>query len=141
MRAATFNPAALFGAVIASLLLAVCALGASVSAQGAIDPNVCAGVSDSVFCDDHARTQGDERGNNSLFGTNGILNKVVRVFFIIVGIGSTIMVVIGGFKYVLSSGDPGKVTSAKNTIIYAIVGIVIALLAQAIIIFLVNNVG
>jgi hypothetical protein len=45
------------------------------------------------------------------------------------------MIIVGGFQYVMASGDPGNITNAKNTILYAIIGLLVAVLAQGIISF------
>ena len=49
------------------------------------------------------------------------------------------MIIIGGFRYIISSGDSGQITSAKNTILYAIVGLVIVLFAQLIVRFVIGS--
>ena len=59
-----------------------------------------------------------------------IAQDVIRIFSYVVGIISVIMVIVGGFQYVTSGGDSGKVTTAKNTIMYALIGIVIVALSQ-----------
>ena len=56
----------------------------------------------------------------------------------IVGIIAVIMLIIGGIKYVVSGGDSKKVTDAKNTVLYAIIGLVIAFLAFAIVNFVIS---
>jgi hypothetical protein len=66
---------------------------------------------------------------------NTLITNVVNVFSIIVGIIAVIMIIIGGFKYITSGGDSGNVTGAKNTILYAIVGLVIVALAQFVVKF------
>lgn len=68
-----------------------------------------------------------------LTGDGGIFTKIVNVLLFIVGAIAVIMLIIGGIRYVVSGGDSGNVTAAKNTILYAIVGIVIAVLAYAIV--------
>jgi uncharacterized membrane protein len=59
-----------------------------------------------------------------------IMKTVTNVFSVVVGFIAVIMIIIGGMKYVTSGGDASKVASAKNTLIYAIVGLVIVALAQ-----------
>ena len=54
---------------------------------------------------------------------------------------SVIMLVWGGLRYILSGGDNKKVTDAKNTILYAIIGLIIAVLAFAIVNFVLNAIG
>jgi hypothetical protein len=68
---------------------------------------------------------------------NNIVNWIVDTFSWLVGIVSVIMIVYGGFRYVTSGGDSGKITTAKNSIIYAIIGLVIVAAAQFIVNFVV----
>ena len=49
------------------------------------------------------------------------------------------MLIIGGIRYVISQGDAKQIESAKNTILYAVIGIIVALLAYAIVTFVVNS--
>lgn len=62
-----------------------------------------------------------------------IIRGIISVLSYLVGIVSVIMVIIAGFKYVTSGGDSGRVASAKTTLIYALVGLVIVALAQVIV--------
>lgn len=59
------------------------------------------------------------------------IQQVTDLLLFILGAVSVIMLVVGGFKFVTSNGSPEQVKSAKNTIMYAIVGIVVALVAYA----------
>jgi len=76
---------------------------------------------------------------NTLFGEGGIFQKVTNILLFLVGAVSVIMLIIGGIRYVVSGGDQSAVTSAKNTILYAIVGIVVAFLAYAAVTFVTNS--
>ncbi len=71
---------------------------------------------------------------------NTLVQDVIKIFSWVVGVLSVIMIIFGGFKYITSGGDAGKVTSAKNTILYALVALVIAALAQLIVLFVLGNV-
>jgi hypothetical protein len=75
---------------------------------------------------------------------DGSLSRVVRViinlFSVIIGIVAVIMIMVAGFKYVTANGDSGNLSSAKNTLIYAIVGLVIVALAQFIVKFVLDKV-
>lgn len=73
-----------------------------------------------------------------LFGDTGVFKQVTNTILYIVGIIAVIMLIIGGIRYVISGGDSKKVTDAKNTILYAIIGLVIAFLAFAIVNFVVS---
>ena len=68
------------------------------------------------------------------------LANVINLLSIVVGIIAVIMIIIGGFRYVTSGGDSNAISSAKNTILYAIVGLVIAVLAQIIVRFVLSKV-
>ncbi len=73
-----------------------------------------------------------------LFGNAGVFKQVTNTILYIVGIIAVIMLIIGGIKYVISGGDAKKVTDAKNTVLYAIIGLVIAFLAYAIVNFVIS---
>ena len=51
------------------------------------------------------------------------------------------MLIFGGLRYVVSGGDSKKVTDAKNTVLYAIIGLIIAILSYAIVNFVLNAIG
>ena len=74
-----------------------------------------------------------------LFMEGGIFENLVNVLLFIIGAVAVIMIIIGGLRYVLSGGNAANVTAAKNTILYAIVGIVVAILAYAIVDFVVDQ--
>jgi hypothetical protein len=61
--------------------------------------------------------------------------KITNTFSIIVGAASVIMIIYGGFRYVTSGGESGRVGAAKNALLYAIVGLAIVALAQLIVHF------
>lgn len=68
-----------------------------------------------------------------------IVKNVINIFSWVVGAVSVIMLIWGGFKYITSGGDSGGVTAAKNTILYAIVGLVIVALSQVIVNFVLEK--
>ncbi len=74
----------------------------------------------------------------NLFGDTGVFRQVTNTILYVVGIIAVIMLIIGGIKYVVSGGDSKKVTDAKNTVLYAIIGLVIAFLAFAIVNFVIS---
>lgn len=75
-----------------------------------------------------------------LIGDNGVFSRITNTILLIVGLISVIMLVYGGLRYILSGGDSKKVTDAKNTILYAIIGLIISMLAYAIVHFVLNSV-
>ena len=75
--------------------------------------------------------RGNGQSANLFGGDDSIFKKVTNVLLFLVGAISVIMLIIGGIRYVVSGGDQAQVTGAKNTILYAIIGIVVAFLAYA----------
>jgi len=74
-----------------------------------------------------------------LVGNGGIFSEITNVLLFVIGAIAVIMIVIGGLRYVISGGDAKQVDAAKNTILYAIIGIIIALLAYAAVGFVTNT--
>ena len=79
---------------------------------------------------------GNENGNSSF---QSLLKDAVNIFSLIVGIVAVVMIIVGGFKYITSGGESSKVSGAQSTILYAIVGLVIVVLAQVIVHFVLNR--
>ncbi len=73
-------------------------------------------------------------------GVNDLIRDVINIFSFIVGVVAVIMIIIGGFQYITSAGDSNKVGTAKNTILYAIIGLVIVALSQFIVRFVLSRV-
>ena len=72
---------------------------------------------------------------------NTLIRNVINILLWAIGIVSVIMIIIGGFRYVTSNGDSSQVTAAKNTIMYSVIGLIIAIFAYAIVNFVVFRVG
>lgn len=77
---------------------------------------------------------------DKLFGAGGLWNRILSTFTFIIGAIAVLMIVIGGLRYVTSNGDPAQLSSAKNTIMYSAVGLVIAVMANAIVNFVLTNI-
>lgn len=106
--------------------------------------NVAPVYASSGSCDGFSGLRnGIECGNNSetpdkLFGGEGSLFKtIVDTMLFLIGSLSVIMLIYGGIRYTISRGDSGEVNNAKNTILYAIVGLIVSILAYAIVNFVV----
>ena len=82
----------------------------------------------------------DTTGAVTLTGEANLFVRVASLIAFGTGVASVIMMIIGGIKYNLSAGDPSKVSSAKNTIIYALVGVVVTAVAAPLILFVANQV-
>lgn len=74
-------------------------------------------------------------GNRPETKLNQMVATIVNLFSVVVGVVAVLMIIVGGFRYITSGGDSGNVSTAKNTILYAIVGLVIVALAQFIVKF------
>ncbi len=72
-------------------------------------------------------------------GFNDLLHKVINIFSVIVGVIAVIMIIVGGFRYITSGGKEEGVKGAKNTILYALIGLVIVAIAQVIVKFVLTN--
>lgn len=70
----------------------------------------------------------------------GFIKAVIGVLLFIVGAVSVIMIIVGGIRYVTSNGDQAHVKAAKDTILYAVIGLIVALLAYAIVNFVTTNI-
>ncbi len=83
-----------------------------------------------------------EKNNTAdpLSGTSGVLLRAARFISMLTGIASVIIIVFGSIKYTTSSGNPEAAAGAKKTITYALIGLVVALMAQGIIIFVINRI-
>ncbi|MDZ7744457.1 MAG: pilin [Candidatus Saccharibacteria bacterium] len=123
----------IFGLLAAPLALVA---PAGVGAQNLQD---CDGIGEclsggAVATDPDADPNAEER-------VSDLIQLVINIFSLVVGVVSVIMIIIGGLKYIISGGDAGNVTGAKNTILYAIVGLVVVALAQIIVRFVLGQVA
>jgi hypothetical protein len=89
--------------------------------------------------------QGAAAGNSNLCKNSGstvdgLIRNVVRLLIWAIGVISVIVIIISGIKYVTSDGDASKIKSAKDTILYAVVGLVVAILAYAIVEFVLGSI-
>jgi len=75
--------------------------------------------------------------NNFNIGT--AITNIVNIMLYALGAIAVIMIVVGGIRYTTSNGDSNGIQSAKNTILYAVAGLVVAILAYAIVNFVVSN--
>jgi hypothetical protein len=74
----------------------------------------------------------------TLFGTGGIFNTIANTLIFLVGAIAVLFLIIGGLRYVVSNGEPKNVEAAKNTILYAIIGIIVAILSYAAVNFVIG---
>lgn len=72
---------------------------------------------------------------------NALIESGIDIFSAILGIIAVIMIMVAGFKYITSSGDSSKISSAKSTLIYAIIGLIIVVLSQTIVKFVIDKIA
>lgn len=68
-------------------------------------------------------------------------NGIIKVVLSVVGVVAVVAMIIGGVMYIISSGDASKINRAKNIIMYGLIGLVVSLLAYAIVIFVLDGIG
>jgi uncharacterized membrane protein len=100
-----------------------------------------ASSADAITCGVQSASGNNESPGQATTKANTTITKIVNLASAIVGAVAVIMLIYGGFKYITSGGDETGAKSARNTIIYAVVGLVIVALAQFIVKFVINNVG
>lgn len=118
---------ALIGATVGLVLMAFLFLFGSDASAAPVDVL--------TECDNKSKVcSGTDK--NSLFG---IITNIINLLLVVIGIIAVIMIIIGGFRYTTSAGDAGQTKSARDTIIYAVVGLVIAIMAYAIVNFVLSR--
>ncbi len=117
-----------FTAMLAVMFMAAPALGAPDELVNGINGSSPTNASSCLFA-----------GQTGCTAANSIFSQVANVLIFIIGAVAVIMLIIGGLRYVLSSGNSSAVEGAKNTILYAIIGIVVASLAFAAVNFVVGK--
>ncbi len=118
--------------IFTGILIAATALfGMPVYAQTAED-SVCQGIGLTA-------SSGDCSGDPDTPTVNSVIAAAVNILSIVAGVAGVIMVIVGGFKYITAGGDSNAVGSAKSTITYAIIGLVVAAFAQIIVRFVLTK--
>ena len=120
---------------IISIAIMTCAVfGASVLSTASLSGNASAQVSKGI---DTATTS--EMKGKSIDGDKGLIKTVVNVLLWAVGILSVIMIIFSGFRYITSAGDASKTKSAQSTLTYSVVGLIVAIMAYAIVNMVTNR--
>lgn len=89
---------------------------------------ICKGINNGRDC--------TTSGNNNL---GAFIRRVINIILYVVGAIAVLMIVIGGLRYVISGGDSSQTKAAKDTVLYAVIGLVVAVMAYAIVNFVVVN--
>ncbi|UTX51354.1 hypothetical protein KI440_00070 [Candidatus Saccharibacteria bacterium TM7i] len=117
----------LLSTILFTVVATFLAISTPVSAQGSIQQGVEAA---------HGNGQPTQ-----LFGDAGVITSVTNILLFIVGALAVIMIIWGGIRYAISGGNSSAVTSAKNTIMYALIGLIVAFLAFAMVNFVLSAIA
>ena len=121
--------------LISTLMVAVMVFGVSIIYQTG-NTEIAGAVNSEITSGMNATSAGTSTPTNA----NVVIKNVTNTMFFIIGAVSVIMLIYGGIRYTTSGGNANSVTAAKNTVIYSIVGLVISILAYAIVNFVVTNI-
>lgn len=94
--------------------------------------------SKAAACDGLTQIDNTQDCNNKGSGVSDIISTAVEILSYIAGVAAVIMVVVSGFRYITSGGDSNRVSGAKNTLVYALIGIAVAALAQVLVHFVLS---
>lgn len=120
---------------IISIAIMTCAVfGVSVLSTASLSGGASAQVSEGI----NTATTSEMKGK-SIDGKDGLIKTVVNVLLWAVGILSVIMIIFSGFRYITSAGDASKTKSAQSTLIYSVVGLIVAIMAYAIVNMVINR--
>jgi hypothetical protein len=136
IKKAIIAPVGLIVAVAVMFVVAV-PVFAQDAAQQQINAGLCTG-SNLEFTEDTSTA--DCSTSDATERVNNLIHTIVNLLSAVVGIVAVIMIIFGGLRYITSGGNDTSVTSAKNTILYAIIGLIIVALAQVLVRFTLNKV-
>jgi hypothetical protein len=122
---------ALITVILSAMLSAAMPLAFAADLQG----DACAGLNTLS-----SGTASTDCGSGGESGVRKLVGDIVNILSLVIGVAAVIMIIVGGLKYVTSSGDANAVGSAKNTVLYALIGLVVAVLAQFLVHFVVDKI-
>lgn len=98
-------------------------------------------VGEAIPCDQIPGCTNGGEGSVGLGAADTVVGNIMTWAFYILGIVGVIILIYGGIQFMMSQGDAGKAQKARQTIIYAIIGIIVVIAAGAITRFVLENVG
>lgn len=129
----------LASALMFSLPLAVPSVVLASHGGGHIQDGVCKGADDLKITSDVAGSCDAIDGSVGENSLNDLLRRAINIFSVIVGVIAVLMIVFAGLRYITSGGAQDKVKGAKDTLLYAIIGLVVVALAQLIVRFVLRT--
>ena len=125
--------------MILSVLIVACSVfGFSAISAASLSTNVSAQAADGVKKGITTATTADMK-NKSIAGEGGLISILINFLLWTVGILSVVMIIFSGFRYITSAGDASKTKSAQSTLTYSVVGLIVAILAYAIVNMVINR--
>ncbi len=121
--------------ILLSIAMPIFIAPLTLAEEANIEKHLCAGVNLNVKTDCSTKIN-DQTATERI---NKLIATVINIFSLVVGVVAVIMIIVGGFKYIISGGDSTNVTGAKNTILYAIIGLIIVALSQWIVRFVLSR--
>lgn len=131
--------------ILAILAVTLCisagfGIRAAVSAQDNVQQEINNGLCAGSNLDFNSNPSGDCTSSDATTKFNDLVHSIINVLSAIVGVVAVIMIIVGGLRYITSGGNDTSVSGAKNTILYAVIGLVIVALAQIIVRFVLTKV-
>jgi beta-lactamase regulating signal transducer with metallopeptidase domain len=123
-----------FLTVITLLLLAIFSMPVLADCSSCSGSNLS--TQQAVQCGSSCASGSNQTPAQANTQVNNTVKNIVNILSVVVGIIAVIMIVIGGFRYVTSGGKQESVAAAKNTILYALIGLIIAAMAQVLVRFI-----
>ncbi len=117
----------------------IATIGIIMLSFGLVAPAMASDAKTTGSLGDQARKAVKEVGGGDSLTLGGIIEIVINTLLFIIGVISVLMIIYGGIQYSLSGTDQSKTTSAKNTIVYAVIGLIVALMAYAIVNFVLKT--
>lgn len=127
-------------AVVATICLSILVLTVSIVPATAQENDLIGGLCTGAELEFSENPTGDCNSNgDATEKINDLIRSVINLLSVIVGVIAVIMIIVGGLRYITSGGNDTSVTSAKNTILYAVIGLIIVALAQVLVRFTLNQ--
>jgi len=126
--------------IAATLQTLVLALGFGAASLAMSGPALAANNCDpnALTIENGAQCAKADSAKDNLFAPNGIFATIANTLIFLIGAVAVIFLIIGGLRYVVSQGEAKAIEAAKNTILYAIIGIVVAVISFALVQFVIN---
>jgi cytochrome bd-type quinol oxidase subunit 2 len=102
-------------------------------------PAVVSSVAANEACQGAGLGSGSACNSSSALQINTTLGAIINIFSAIVGLVAVIMIIVAGLQFITASGNAQNIAKARSTLLYAIVGLVIVVLAQVIVHFIINQ--